>query len=50
MQGNFQNYDIEVLTGNESEIIEMVIGFPHRKKGKPTLAIIEFTTDFVSAS
>ena len=24
MQDNSENYDIEVLTGNESEIIEMV--------------------------
>jgi hypothetical protein len=49
MQDNFENCDIEVLTGNESEIIEMVIGgIPHKRKS--TLAIIEFITDFLSSS
>jgi hypothetical protein len=43
MQENSENCDIEVLTGNDSEIIEMVSG---SLSPSPTLAINEIITDF----
>lgn len=58
MQDNSENYDIEVLSGNESAVIEMVrfrslsipaTPPPGRRPSHPTLAIFECRTDFVDA-